>query len=230
MLNHLSDLRKRLLVALGAIGGFSALIYVYKEWVLQLLLQPLLDLPHAPQVMTTGIAELFFVYFKLAGYGGLFMAFPVLFYLVWNFVSPGLYEREKRIVIPALIAIPCLFYCGALFAYFVVLPLALQFFFGFEQVGVVQMPHLADYLSFFMMSAFAFGAAFNLPVVLVLLVAAGFLSVSQLIAARRWMIVAIFVVAAALTPPDPISQSFLAVPLVILYECAIFLAKRVRGL
>lgn len=168
------------------------------------------------------------VYLKVATWGGVFLGLPYAFFEVWRFLSPGLYVHEKRWVWPLLVAVPLLFYIGGVFAYTIVVPSALSFFLGFYQPGLEALPSISSYLKFLFNMCFAMGAAFNLPVILVLLVRVGILRVEQLQKARRLAIVLIFIVAAVMTPPDPFSQIAMAVPLVLLYEVAIFTAKRVK--
>jgi len=229
MAQHIYTLRNCLLrIALVAMGCM-VMLFCWREPLLNLLLQPLLSNPHAPaHIVFTGIPELFMVYLKVATWGGVFLGLPYAFFEVWRFLSPGLYVHEKRWVWPLLVAVPLLFYIGGVFAYTIVVPSALSFFLGFYQPGLEALPSISSYLKFLFNMCFAMGAAFNLPVILVLLVRVGILRVEQLQKARRLAIVLIFIVAAVMTPPDPFSQIAMAVPLVLLYEVAIFTAKRVK--
>jgi sec-independent protein translocase protein TatC len=170
------------------------------------------------------VPELFFVYLKVATWGGLFVALPYLFFELWGFMAPGLYPHERKRLWPALVAIPALFYVGGAFAFWVIVPGALSFFLSFSQPGVVGLPALGEYLKLMFNLCFAVGLAFNLPVVLVLLVQVGVLSVEKLRKGRRLAIVLILVFAAIVTPPDPFSQVIFALPLLALYELAIVTA------
>ena len=225
---HWRELRRRFLICAGAVLLAMAALFMIKEALLAFLLMPLQGLPMQPQVQATGVGELFFTYLFICGWGGLFVVLPLVFWQVWGFLSPGLYKREKKLLLPALVAVPTLFYSGGAFAFFVLLPLVLQYLLGFTQPEVLAQPRLADYLSFTSTLMFAVGAAFNLPVVLVLLMVWGFVTPKQLAAARRWVVVGIFIVAAVLTPPDPFSQTVLAVPILLLYEMATLIGKYVR--
>ena len=200
-------------------------LYVFKEELLGWLLSPLMKGPAAPgQIVVSSIPELFFVYLKITTWGGVFVAMPFLLFQLWKFMAPGLYGHERRWVGPMLSAVPVLFYAGGAFAYFVVLPLAMNFFLSFAQPGVSALPNVSEYLGMLFNFSFAFGLAFNLPVFLLLLIKVGILSVEKLRRWRRFAIVIIFVFAAIVTPPDPFSQIFLAVPLILLYEGAIWAA------
>lgn len=228
MPTHYGELRRRFMLGFGAVMVAMVGVYCVKEPLLALLLSPLQALPNAPQVQATGVGELFFTYLKIAGWGGLFLALPFLFWQVWAFLSPGLYSQEKKLLLPALVAVPALFYSGGLFAFYVLVPLIMAYFLGFSQPEVLLQPKLADYLSFISTLMFAVGAAFNVPVVLVLLMVWGFVTPAQLGAARRWVIVGVFVLAAIVTPPDPFSQSALALPILGLYEVAILVGKSMK--
>ncbi len=224
-LKTVAEARGRLVsVLLGMLVGMG-ILYAFKERVLEVLMLPLTRSEFAPeQVVFTGVTELFFVYLKICTWGGVFIGMPYLLYQAWRFMAPGLYRHERRWVAPLLAAVPVLFYGGGVFAYFVVLPLALNFFLSFAQPGVQALPNVRDYLDMLFNFAFAFGLAFNLPVFLLLLVKVGILSVDLLRRWRRFAIIAIFIFAAIVTPPDPFSQLFLALPLILLYEGAIWAA------
>lgn len=229
MTGHIDTLRLSLLRIAIVMIGLMVFLFCVRERLLNVLLHPLLVNPNAPaHIVFSGIPELFFVYLKIATWGGVFIGLPYAFYELWRFLSPGLYSHEKHWVWPLLVAVPLLFYLGGVFAYVVVVPSALSFFLGFYQPGLEALPNLSDYLKFLFSMCFAMGAAFNLPVILVLLVRVGILQVEQLKRFRRFAIVLIFIVAAVMTPPDPFSQIAMAVPLVLLYEAAIFAAARLK--
>jgi sec-independent protein translocase protein TatC len=224
-IKYLQELRGRLLAAMGVMALAMVALYVLKEQLLGWLLLPLMKGPTAPgQIVVSSVPELFFVYLKITTWGGVFVAMPFLLFQLWRFLSPGLYGHERRWVGPMLAAVPVLFYAGGAFAYFVVLPLAMNFFLSFEQPGVSALPNVSEYLGMLFNFSFAFGLAFNLPVFLLLLIKVGILSVEKLKRWRRFAIVIIFIFSAIVTPPDPFSQIFLAVPLIVLYESAIWAA------
>lgn len=226
----LAEMRWRLVRVLLAMLVGMGVLYAFKAPVLEALMLPLTGNEFAPeQVVFTGVSELFFVYLKICTWGGVFVGMPYLLFQIWRFIAPGLYKHERKWVAPLLAAIPVLFYGGGVFAYFVVLPLALRFFLSFAQPGVEALPNVRDYLDMFFNFAFAFGLAFNLPVFLLLLVKVGILSVDLLRRWRRFAIIGIFIFAAVVTPPDPFSQLFLALPLILLYEGAIWAAVWMGG-
>ncbi len=223
---HLTELRRRLILSLLVLCAAMAVVYGFKAPLLNVLLQPLLATPNAPQSLVfSAVPELFFAYLKITVWGGVFLTLPVFMHQIWHFFAPGLYKHERRAVWPLLVAAPLLFYGGGLFAYLGVLPLALTFFLGFTQQGVVALPNITEYLGLLFNFAFGFGLAFNLPVVLVLLMRLGVLTHTQLARWRRFAIVAVFVLATLITPPDPFSQLLLALPLVGLYELAILIGR-----
>lgn len=225
-LTHIDDLRKRLIRSFVAIGVGITLLYIFKEPLFEALLAPLHNLANPPlRVVYTGVAELFFLYLKVATWGGVFIALPYVLWEIWGFLAPGLYDREKKMFGPLLFAVPFLFYAGGLFAFYGAVPAALDFFMGYEQAGLTAQPSIREYLSFLFTMAFAFGLAFNLPVFIILLVRMGLLSLAQLRSQRRLVVVIVFIVAAILTPPDPVSQVMMAIPLYALYELAILWAR-----
>jgi sec-independent protein translocase protein TatC len=224
LLDHLVELRRRLLYCIVAIAiGFGVSMY-FSEAIFGFLAKPLLAAGQGKLVYTE-IFEAFFVQVKVAFFAAMMIAFPVIANQLWQFVAPGLYKKEKRALLPFLLATPILFLMGAAMAYYVAIPMALHFLLGFDgMVGGVRreaLPAIGNYLSFIMQFLFAFGLAFLLPVLLMLLERAGIVTRKQLIGARRYAIVAATAIAAVLTPPDLMSQILLAVPLIILYELAI---------
>lgn len=218
---HLHELRNRLLavagVALVAAGG----LWWFKEPVLHLVLRPVDRL----ELLATGVGELFFVYLKMAIWGGMLAAVPVLFYNLWRFMLPGLRASEKRWLALVLLGSPTLLACGALFAHVVLMPLMVQFFIGYQQPGVLVQPQVSGYVGLWLATVFTFGLAFNFPIVLLLLLQTGLIRLESLMRNRRFAIVLIFIIAAIATPPDPVSQTLLAIPLLVLYEGTILLAK-----
>lgn len=231
LLDHLIELRTRIIRALLALGvGFGVSLYFADE-ILGILVRPLKQaFPEGQgQLIFTKLPEVFFVELKVALFAGFMLSFPVIANQLWAFVAPGLYAREKKAFLPFLFATPVLFGAGAALAYFVVMPVAFTFFLGFGGVtgglDIQALPSAGDYLSLVMQFILAFGLTFLLPVLLLLLHRAGIVTRPQMVAARRYVIVAIFIVAAIVTPPDPGSQIVLAVPLWLLFEAALFLMR-----
>ncbi len=224
LLDHLIELRKRLLWSVAALGlAFVACLTVAKP-IFAFLVQPLL-LAGQGKLIYTEIFEAFFVELKVAFFAALMISFPVLATQLWRFVAPGLYTKEKKALLPFLLMTPILFSAGAAMAYYVAIPIALKYLLGFGgDVGGVQqeaLPGVGNYLDFVMKFMFGFGVSFLLPVILMLLEMAGIITRTTLIKGRRYAIVGIVAVAAVLTPPDIMSQVLLAVPLYLLYELSI---------
>ena len=224
LLDHLIELRRRLLYCVVAIVAAFGACYYFAEDIFAILVRPLLKAGQS-RLIYTQIFEAFFVQVKVAFFAAMMIAFPVIANQLWQFVAPGLYRREKRALLPFLFATPLLFAAGASMAYFIAIPTALHFLLSFQGNvgGVTQeaLPAIGNYLSFVMQFLFAFGLAFLLPVLLMLLERAGIVTRRQLIGARRYAIVGATAIAAVLTPPDLLSQILLAVPLCVLYEVAI---------
>lgn len=233
MLAHLLELRTRLIHCLWAIGLAFVVCYYFAGDIYGFLVKPLAEAMNGQdrRLIYTGLAEAFLTYVKLALWGACLIAFPAIAVQIWRFIAPGLYKHEQKAFLPFLVATPVLFTLGAALAYYCVMPLAWHFFLSFESpAAVTGLPiqleaRVSEYLSIAMTLIFAFGIAFQLPVLLVLLVRVGLLTVEQLVAFRRFAIVLIFVVAAVLTPPDVLSQLLLAVPLLVLYELSIIAAR-----
>lgn len=230
LLDHLVELRTRLMVSAVAFFACFILGYTLAEPIFTFLVQPLADITAGQagrRMIYTALHEAFFTYIKVGFFFAACVSFPIVSGQFWLFIAPGLYKNERRAVLPFLVATPVLFALGAAMVYYIVVPLAWKFFLGFEHPGgngdlpLVLEPKVDQYLSLVMRLIFAFGAAFELPVLIVLLSTVGLVSVEGLRAKRRYMIVIAFVVAAILTPPDVISQVLLAVPIIILYEISI---------
>ncbi|WP_448585002.1 twin-arginine translocase subunit TatC [Thermaurantiacus sp.] len=228
LIEHLIELRTRLLWSLLAFVLAFFLCFALARPIFAVLVQPLVAAGQ-DRVIFTQLFEAFFVQVRVGVFGALMLAFPVIATQLWRFVAPGLYRQEKAALLPFLLATPFLFAMGAAFAYFVAIPVALRFLLSFEGDlgGVTQeaLPSVGQYLTFIMQFLFAFGVAFLLPVLLILLARAGVLSLEQLVKGRRYAIVFAFVIAAVFTPPDVISQLLLAVPLCLLYEISIVMIR-----
>ncbi len=238
LIDHLIELRNRLMYSVIAIVVAFAVCYAFSDRIYAFLVQPLADIlagQEGRRMIFTGLTEAFFTYIKVAFWAGCFLSFPIIANQIWMFVAPGLYKHEKRAFMPFLVATPFLFFLGGAMVYYFVMPLAWRFFLGFEMptTGPDQLPiefeaRVGEYLSLVMALIFAFGIAFQLPILLTLLIRAGLLSTRSLVEKRRYAIVFAFVIAAILTPPDVISQVSLAVPLMGLYEISIWIGRMIE--
>ena len=238
LIAHLVELRGRLLKSVIAIIVLFFIFFSVKEHIYGFLVQPLADILAEQggerRMIFTALHEAFFTYIKVSFWTALFVAFPFVAAQFWRFVAPGLYLHEKKAVLPYLVLSPILFFLGGALVYYFIFPLAWQFFISFETPGgvgslAVQLePKVNEYLSLVMQLIFAFGIAFQLPVLLVLLVKVGIIDSAWLKARRRYAIVIAFVAAAVMTPPDPLSQIGLAVPIILLYEISIWLGVLVE--
>ncbi|NDE02283.1 MAG: twin-arginine translocase subunit TatC [Gammaproteobacteria bacterium] len=226
LISHLLELRDRLLRAfLSVILVFVPLAFFANE-VFTLVAQPLINqLPAGSSLIATSVISPFMTPFKLAFFVALFLAMPYVLYQIWAFVAPGLYRHEKRFAMPLLVSSVLLFYAGVAFAYFVVFPVMFQFFANTTPAGVRMMTDITSYMDFVLTMFLCFGLAFEVPVVVVLLVLTRLVSVEKLAEVRGYVLIGIFVVAAVLTPPDAISQTIMAVPMYLLYESGLLMAR-----
>ncbi len=224
---HLDELRTRLIRALIAVGIGFALSYGFSERLVAWLLEPLTALrPEEALVIGTGVTDAFFTKLKVSFIAGIFLASPAVFYQVWQFVAPGLYEREKRVALPFSFAASFFFVAGAAFCYYLVFPVAFRFFLDeFISVGIAAQIRVSEYLSFASRMLLAFGITFELPVATFFLARVGLVTHRTMIGWTRYAVVVIFVMAAILTPgPDIASQMLMATPLLVLYALSIGIA------
>jgi len=227
---HLNELRVRLVRCI--IAAFVGLLvcYAFAEQLFMLLMQPLLTLlePSGGSLIYTGLPEAFFTHLKVAAIAGLFVASPYVFYQLWMFIAPGLYEGERKYMIPIALCSAVFFVTGALFGYYVVFPFGFQFFLGYANDVIKPMPSVKEYFSFSTSMLFAFGFIFELPLFMFFLSVLGIVKHQSLRKYRKYAILASFVVAAVLTPPDVVSQTLMAGPLCLLYEVGIWVAYLVE--
>jgi sec-independent protein translocase protein TatC len=226
LISHLLELRTRLLRSVVAVAICFIPLAFFSNELFTLVAHPLIErLPEGTSIIATSVVSPFMTPLKLSLVGGVFIAMPYILYQIWAFVAPGLYRHEKRFALPLFASSVVLFYVGVAFAYFVVFPLMFTFLTATAPQGVRMMTDMASYLDFTLLLFFAFGLAFEMPVATVLLVTTGLVKVETLRKNRGYVVLGIFVVAAFLTPPDAISQTFMAVPMYVLYEFGILLSQ-----
>lgn len=226
LVSHLVELRNRLVrITLTVLAVFLCL-FPFSEQIFTLVAQPLIDqLPDDATMIATQVASPFLTPFKTTLWVAVFIAMPIVIYQVWAFVAPGLYKQEKRFAVPLVISSIVLFYCGVAFAYGVVFPLMFAFFNAVAPEGVAVMTDINNYLDFVLVIFFAFGMAFEVPIATFMLVWSGLMSTERLAANRAYVFLGAFVAGMLLTPPDVISQTLLAVPIYLLYEAGIIMAR-----
>ena len=240
LIEHLAELRNRLIKSVVAFAICMIFSFTIATPIFNFLADPIVNIlklnGQAPDLIFTGLQQGFMVNIRISLFGGFILSFPYISLQMWKFVAPGLYKEEKRAFLPFLIASPILFLLGASFSFYIVMPLAFDFFLGFQQnnedfsdlVGITYLGTINEYLGLTMKFIIAFGLCFQLPVLLSLLARVGFIDSEYLKTRRKYVIVIIFAVAAILTPPDPITQIGLGIPLLILYELSILSVKLIE--
>lgn len=243
LLDHLIELRQRLLYSVAGLLVAFLICFYFAQPLFDFLAEPLAAIlierggeggNRDPRFIFTGLPDVFFTHIKVAFFFAAFITCPIFLTQFWKFVAPGLYRHEKHAFGPFLIATPVLFFTGGALVYYLIFPLAWEFFLAFEQAGTdsalpIQLEaKVNEYLSLVMKLIFAFGLCFQLPVIMTLLAKVGIATSEGMASKRKYAIVAVFVVAAIFTPPDPLSQVSLAVPIVLLYEVSIYMAKLVE--
>ena len=223
---HLEELRSRMIVCFVAVGAGFFISYFFKEKLFELLMKPLTDVMGADdKLIFTNLPEAFFVYLKTAFLAGIIAATPVILFEFWKFVAPGLYKKERVLLLPVVFLCSFFFIGGALFGYFIVFPYGFKFFLGFATDYIKPLPSMKEYFSFASKLLIAFGVVFELPLIITLLSRLGFVSVDFLKKNRKYALLLFFVGAAILTPPDVITQIMMAFPLMLLYEISIIGAR-----
>ena len=237
LIGHLTELRKRLMWSFFYILIIFIICFYFADELFSFLANPLvklLDTEKGQGFIYTALQEAFFTELKIAFFFALFFAFPLIAIQIWRFIAPGLYKKEKRAFLPYLVATPILFFAGGSMVYYIISPLAWSFFLSYQNMGgtngvpIRLEAKMGEYLSLMMRFIFAFGLAFQLPVVLSLMARVGIVTHQSLKRFRKYAIVIAFLAAAFLTPPDPFSQLSLALPIVVLYEISIYIAKLIQ--
>ncbi|AFL68801.1 twin-arginine translocase subunit TatC [Sulfurospirillum barnesii] len=226
---HLAELRKRLGISLAVVIVMFVICFSFWQPILDWMIAPLREvLPTGSSVIFTGVQEPFFTAMKVAFFAGFIVSLPVIFWQFWLFVAPGLYDNEKRLVIPFVLAATLMFLLGAAFCYYIVVPLAFAFLIGFGSALFTALPSIGEYVGFFTKILVGFGLSFEMPVIIFFFAKLGLVDDKGLKEFFRYAIIIIFILAAMLTPPDILSQFLMAAPLIILYGVSILVAKAVN--
>jgi len=226
LISHLLELRDRIIKSMIGIGLAFVPTMLYSNEIFTFVSQPLKDkLPKGTQLIATNVMSPFTVPFKLSFFVAVFIAMPWVLYQVWAFVAPGLYRHEKRFAVPLVVSSILLFYIGVLFAYFFVFPVMFAFFASTTPKGVAMMTDITSYLDFVLIMFLGFGLAFEVPIAVVLLVITGIVRLEKLKENRRYVLIGVFIAAAFFTPPDAVSQSMMAIPMYLLYEGGLIMAR-----
>ncbi|MBA4421790.1 MAG: twin-arginine translocase subunit TatC [Syntrophus sp. (in: bacteria)] len=231
LISHLEELKTRLIRVLIVVGIGFGVCYLFKEWSFRVITKPLVDaMPAQSTLIFTGLPEAFFIHMKIAFFASLLLTAPYTLYEIWRFISPGLYRNEKKYVLPFIFFSSILFGGGVLFGYFIALPPAFAFFVSFSTDALKPMISFREYLDLTLKFLLAFGLSFEMPVFIFFLAKLGIVNAKMLAKQRRYAILIIFIAAAILTPsPDAISQFLMAIPLMLLYEVSIFVARFAGG-
>ena len=227
---HLAELRTRLAYSVLSIIILFGISFIFYEPILDWMKQPLLDaMPDGQQMMiATGVAEAFFTAIKVAFFAGIILALPIIFWQFWMFVAPGLYENEKKMVVPFVASATLMFLMGASFAYYVVVPFGFEFLVNFGNTIVTVTPRIGEYVGFFTKIMVGFGISFELPVITFFFAVLGLVTDQSLKSFFKYAVIIIFIVASLLTPPDVLTQLLMAGPMIILYGVSIIIAKIVN--
>lgn len=223
---HIADLRKRLVISSITVVIMFFVCFSFYEPILEWMMVPVkAALPNGSNMIAVSIEETFFTAMKVAFFAGFVVSLPVIFWQLWLFLAPGLYDHEKKLVIPFVFFATLMFLLGAAFSYYIVVPLGFSFLIAFGSTIVTVLPSIGTYVGFFTKIMIGFGIAFELPVITFFLAKIGIVDEKMLKGFFRYAIVLIFIIAAVLTPPDPISQILMATPLILLYVISIYIAK-----
>jgi sec-independent protein translocase protein TatC len=227
-LAHLEELRRRLIICAIAIGIGFVISYIFSKQLFSLLILPLVKvLPADSKLIFTSLPEMFLAYIKVSLVGGIILAIPVIFYELWMFVAPALYQKEKRYLVPFVLFSSILFILGALFGYLIVFPYGFKFFISFATEDIQALPSVKQYFSFAIRLLLAFGLVFEMPVVVLFLAKIGLVTPDAMKRFRKYAILCAFILGAILTPPDVATQIMMALPIIILYELSILISKGV---
>ncbi|MFO8165918.1 MAG: twin-arginine translocase subunit TatC [Thermodesulfobacteriota bacterium] len=227
-LSHLEELRKRLVICAIAIGIGFAFSYIFAKQLFSYLILPLTKvLPDNSRLIFTNLPEMFIAYIKVALVAGIILAVPIIFYQLWMFLAPALYQKEKKYIIPFVLFSSILFAAGALFGYLVVFPYGFKFFVSFATDDIQALPSVKQYFSFAIRLLLAFGLVFEMPIVVLFMTKIGLITPDSMKKYRKYAILSAFILSAILTPPDIATQLMMALPIILLYEISILLSKTI---